>query len=108
MGYLLDEDNHIVSNQDANTKLFCYLTGDDLSIPAPHAFERFNFNAFDILGSYKKYDNIKDCSTCVKGKAIDKHVFIDDHKHEVTPQGFLMNAKGSIVNQKGRIVLDRK
>lgn len=48
MGYLLDEDGYIVSNEDPNCIIFKELVKGN--IPAPHMFERFNFSAFDILG----------------------------------------------------------
>jgi len=63
-GYLLDDDDDIVSGQDPNFKMFSNVLGGVL--PAPFSFERYNFNPFDCFGNFKAFRNERDPSSFQK------------------------------------------
>ena len=55
-----------MSAHDPNLVIFSKDSLVEDRLPAPFLFERFNFNAFDIFGTFKNYKFKNDVKTCVK------------------------------------------
>jgi len=63
---LLNQQGDIVSAHDPNLVIFSKNSLIEERLPAPFLFERFNFNAFDMFGTFKNYKYKNDVKTCVK------------------------------------------
>lgn len=68
------------------------------NIPMPFALEKFNFNPFDLLGTFF-YENVEDPLSFQKTQKGNR--YIDELGRTVSLQGFLVDSKGSIINKFG-------
>lgn len=75
------------------------------NIPMPFAIEKYNFNPFDLLGTFF-YDDVEDPLSFVKSQRGGR--YIDELGRQVSLQGFLIDAQNSIVNKKGVKRFDHK
>ena len=68
------------------------------NLPAPFNIERFNFNPFDLQGTFVFTD--KDDPNSFQ-KAFKAGRFLDQFGRQVSMQGFLMDTQGSLINKEG-------
>ena len=68
------------------------------NIPMPFALEKFNFNPFDLLGTFF-YDDVEDPLSFQKTQRAGK--YIDELGRSVSLQGFLVDEQGSVINKNG-------
>lgn len=105
-GYLVSLQSGDVISNITNTTVF---VGGDLdergNIPMPFALEKFNFNPFDVLGTFF-FENVEDLLSFKKTKRGDR--FIDELGRSVSIQGFLVDEDGSVVNIAGVKRFDSK
>ena len=98
-----------MSAHDPKHKVFSHFSlASSSELPAPYFFERFNFNPFEIFGWYRSFKLNNDSKTFVYSKHIIKHANVDEYQRLINSQGFLINDKGAIVDQTGRVVFDKK
>ena len=64
----------------------------------PYSIERFNFNPFDLLGTFF-YDDVEDPLSFQKSQRSGR--YIDELGRFVSLQGFLTDTEGSIVDREG-------
>ena len=64
----------------------------------PYSLEKYNFNPFDLLGTFF-YEDPEDPLSFNKGQRGNR--FIDELGRFVSIQGFMVNEEGSIVDKNG-------
>lgn len=64
----------------------------------PYALEKYNFNPFDLLGTFF-YEDPEDPLSFNKGQRGNR--FIDELGRFVSMQGFLVNEEGSVIDKDG-------
>ena len=68
------------------------------NIPMPYAIEKFNFNPFDLLGTFF-FDDVEDPLSFQKNQRSGK--YIDELGRPISLQGFLTDSEGSIMDKNG-------
>lgn len=96
-GYLLDENDDIVSAEDPTVKMFENVLNGQL--PAPFSFERFNFNPYQMFGNFKGFKTNSDPTSY--NRVTDSKGTYDSRTRLVNQQGFLVQ-DGFLVDQQGK------
>ena len=98
-GYLVDSNTGNVVQTDTGAVVFAAPDLDERgNIPMPFALEKFNFNPFDLLGTFF-YDDVEDPLSFQKTQRAGK--YIDELGRSVSLQGFLVDEQGSVINKNG-------
>ena len=92
------ETGNILSNKTGQTVFACKDLDERGHIPMPFAIEKFNFNPFDLLGTFF-YDDVEDPTSFQKNQRSGR--YIDELGRSVTQQGFLADAQGSLIDIHG-------
>lgn len=98
-GYLIDSESGSVINTHTNVKVFSFADLDERgNIPMPYAIEKFNFNPFELQGTFF-YDDVEDPLSFQKNQRGGG--FIDELGRSISLQGFLVDKEGNILNKDG-------
>ena len=98
-GYLINKETGDIFHNTSLAKVFARRELDERgNIPMPFALEKYNFNPFDLLGTFF-YEDPEDPLSFNKGQRGNR--FIDELGRFVTMQGFMVNEEGSIVDKNG-------
>lgn len=98
-GHLIDSETGDVIHNTTGERVFARKDLDERgNIPMPHSLERFNFNPFDLLGTFF-YDDVEDPLSFQKSQRGGR--YIDELGRFVSLQGFLADADGSVVTRDG-------
>ena len=98
-GYLIDPETGDVIHRVTGTRVFARKDLDERgNIPMPYAIEKFNFNPFEMLGTFF-YDDVEDQLSFQKTHRGGR--IIDELGRTVSLQGFLVDKDGSIIDKHG-------
>ena len=98
-GYLINKETGDIFHNTSLAKVFSGKELDERgNIPMPYALEKYNFNPFDLLGTFF-YEDPEDPLSFTKGQRGNR--FIDELGRFVSMQGFMINEEGSVVDKNG-------
>ena len=104
-GYLIDFQGNVINNKTGRVA-FAYKDLDEKgNLPMPYSVEKYNFNPFDLLGTFF-YDDFDDPLSFQRGHRGGK--VIDELSQVVSVQGFLMDGEGSLLDRNGQKRFDFK
>ena len=104
-GYLIDFSGNVINNKTGRVA-FAYKDLDEKgNIPMPYSVEKFNFNPFEMLGTFF-YDDFDDPLSFKRGHRSGKD--IDELGQIVSVQGFLQDNEGSLLDRNGLKRFDAK
>ena len=98
-GYLIESETGNILSGLTNRVVFAASDLDERgNIPMPYAIEKFNFNPFELQGTFF-YDDVEDPLSFQKNQRGNS--YLDELGRAVNLQGFLIDRAGSVVTKDG-------
>ena len=104
-GYMIDLSGNIINNKTGRVAFAFKDLDEKGNIPMPYSVEKYNFNPFEMLGTFF-YDDYDDPLSFKRGHRGGKD--IDELGQVVSVQGFLQDAEGSLLDRNGTKRFDSK
>jgi len=104
-GYMIDVQGNVINNKTGRVAFAFKDLDEKGNIPMPYSVEKFNFNPFDMLGTFF-YDDYDDPLSFKRGHRAGRD--IDELGQIVSVQGFLQDHEGSLLDRNGTKRFDAK
>jgi len=104
-GYMIDVQGNVINNKTGRVAFAFKDLDEKGNIPMPYSVEKFNFNPFDMLGTFF-YDDYDDPLSFKRGHRGGRD--IDELGQIVSVQVFLQDHEGSLLDRNGTKRFDAK
>ena len=96
---MIDPETGDIINSFSGSKVFSFRDLDEKgNIPMPYSIEKFNFNPFEMLGTFF-YDDLDDPLSFQQSTKQGKHY--DELGRLVSVQGFMLDQSNNMIDKNG-------